>query len=254
MLQIQPQYNNRAQWTALSLREGLSFEVLEPFTPPVNANPDLLRNCLDWYRQCGNVTAVHGAFIDVNPASGDPEFRALSRRRCEESCRLAAELGAAHVVLHSSCFPNLRGSYLNCWAAQCADFYSELASRYGIGIRVENSQDLDPLPLKALMRRIQGSDVSLCLDIGHAACSRAPLEAWFGELGDDIAYLHLSDNPGDFDDHLPIGSGAIDWQRADALWRQIKRPMPMTLEVGGIEGVEQSLKFLREHHYFGIEE
>jgi len=175
-----------------NLLEGLSFEVLEPFTPPVNANPDLLRNCLDWYRQCGNVTAVHGAFIDVNPASGDPEFRALSRRRCEESCRLAAELGAAHVVLHSSCFPNLRGSYLNCWAAQCADFYSELASRYGIGIRVENSQDLDPAPLKALMRRIQGSDVSLCLDIGHvnAYSKLAPLK-WLKACAPYIYHYHI---------------------------------------------------------------
>ena len=49
------------------------------------------------------------------------------------------------------------------------------------------------------------------------------------EQGEDI--LHLCDAP------LEVGStveGAIDWQRADALWRQIKRPMPMTLEVGGI--------------------
>lgn len=254
MLQIQPQYTNRTQWTALSRREGLSFEVLEPFTPPMNMDPGLFSAGMEWYKSCGNVTAVHGAFIDVNPASGDPDFRALSRKRCEESCRMAAELGAGFVVLHSSCFPFLRGAYLEHWAAGCADFYGELAQRYGIGIRVENSQDLDPAPLKALMQRTKGADVAVCLDIGHAACSRAPIEEWFGELGAEIAYLHLSDNLGAFDDHLPIGAGSIDWQQADSLFRQLNRPMPMTLEVGGIEGVEQSLNFLRRNHYFGIEE
>ena len=253
MLQIQPQYNNRAQWTALSQREGLSFEVLEPFTPPMNMNPELLDACISWYRECGNVTAVHGAFIDVNPASGDPDFRALSRKRCAESCRLAAELGASFVVLHSSCFPFLRGAYLENWAAQCADFYGELAQTHSVGIRVENSQDLDPDPLKALMRRVQGADVSVCLDIGHAACSRTPLEKWFGELGEFISYLHLSDNLLSFDDHLPIGSGSIPWQQADALFRSLNRPMPITLEVGGVDGVEKSLAFLRANHYFGIE-
>ena len=38
--------------------------------------------------------SVHGAFIDVNPASGDLRFRELSRKRCRESCEIAAALGA----------------------------------------------------------------------------------------------------------------------------------------------------------------
>ena len=69
----------------------------------------------------------------------------------------------------------------------------------------------------------------------------------------DIAYLHLSDNMCSFDDHLPIGAGKIDWAQADALWRQLNRFTPITLEVGGLEGAKQSIAWLREHRYFAME-
>lgn len=252
--QVQPQFSDQENWTAFSLREGLFFEPLEFFLAPANGDSAVFERIREWYRNCGRVKSLHGAFIDVNPASGDPELRALSRRRCHESCSLAKELGAEQVVLHASAFPFLRGAYLENWAAQCADFYTELSEIYRIGIRVENSQDVDTAPLKALMRRIQGADVSVCLDIGHAHYSGAPLETWFDDLGEYIRYMHLSDNMGSFDDHLPVGSGTVNWRQADALWRQLKRGMPVTLEVNGVAGVEKSLDYLRSNGYFGMGE
>ena len=65
--------------------------------------------------------------------------------------------------------------------------------------------------------------------------------------------MHLSDNMGRFDDHLPIGFGSIDWENVNSLWKSLGRHMPVTLEVGGIAGVEESLRFLRKNGCFGIE-
>ena len=251
-LQIQPQYSCHAQWTALSLKKGLFFEPLEFSLSPANAVPAVFERLRKWYRESGRVKSLHGAFIDVNPASGDPDFCVLSRRRCHESCRLADELGAEQVIFHSSAFPFLRGAYLESWADRCADFYTELAQTYRAGIRIENSQDVDPAPLRTLMRRIHDAKVSVCLDIGHAHYSRASMEEWFDELGEYITYLHLSDNLGRFDDHLSLGSGNVNWEQVNALWKQLNRSMPATLEVGGISGVEASLEFLQANRYFGI--
>ena len=209
--------------------------------------------CREWYKSSGRVNAIHGAFIDVNPASGDPAFRELSRRRCWESCVLAVALGAEQVVFHSSAFPFLRGGYLENWADLCAAFYMELVEEYsGLTLCIENSQDLDPEPLKALMKRA-GNGVGVCLDIGHANYSGTPLEAWFDVLGPSIACLHLSDNMGRFDDHLPLGDGVIDWALANRLYQGLGHQLPMTLEVGGLQGVEKSLAFLRRKGYFGLE-
>lgn len=252
--QIQPQYAQSEEWTEIAQREGLFYEPVEFFMPQVLMDPLLMGAVQEWYRSSGRVTSLHGAFVDVNPASGDPAFRQLSRERCHESCLLAKELGATHVVLHSSCFPFLRGAYLEHWAAVCGEFYTELARQYDLMICVENSQDIDPTPLRKLMKRAEDARVCVCLDIGHANYSQAAMGAWFDQLRDWIAYLHLSDNMGQFDDHLPIGEGTIDWKLADTLWRQLDRRMPITLEVGGIQGVEQSLTYLKRNGFFGIEE
>ena len=254
ILQIQPQYAQIEEWTAIAQRENLFYEAIEFFMPQIMMDTLLMDTVQDWYRNSGRVASLHGAFVDVNPASGDPSFRQLSRDRCHESCLIAKELGASHVVLHSSCFPFLRGAYLEHWAAVCAEFYTGLARQYDLMICVENSQDVDTTPLCALMKRVTEKRVRVCLDIGHANYSDVPIEEWFDRLGDKIAYLHLSDNMGKFDDHLPIGYGTVNWKLADALWRQLNRETPITLEVGGIQGVAQSLIYLKRNGFFGMEE
>ena len=248
--QVQPQYSCRDAWNELAKNEGLLFEVLELSMPPALDESRRFELCREWYRDSGRCVSVHGAFIDVNPASGDPALRALSRKRCRQSCEIARMLGAKNVVFHSSCFPFLRGAYLDSWADICADFYGELADTWNLNLYIENSQDLDAVPLRELMRRVSDSRIGVCLDIGHANYSRMPLEQWFDCLGEKIGYLHLSDNCGMFDDHLPIGTGTVDWETADALWRGMGKEMPVTLEVGGIDGVRSSLTYLKEHGFF----
>ena len=75
LLQIQPQYAHREKWRALAEREGLFYEAIEFFMPHVFADPPLAEAAEAWYLESGRVRALHGAFIDVNPASNDPEVR-----------------------------------------------------------------------------------------------------------------------------------------------------------------------------------
>lgn len=251
-IQLQPQWNSLEQWRGLALQEQFGFEVSDLFSGPALADPDTAAGKVREYRDTGLVRSLHGAFIDVNPASGDPVLRELSRQRCRRSCEAAAAMGAVNVVLHSSAFPFLRGAYLQNWADECARFYSSLARQTGCCILIENAQDLDPEPLCVLMDRIDSDRVAVCLDIGHANYSRAPLEQWFSALGQRIGYIHLSDNMGAFDDHLPLGMGTIDWAAADAQVTGLGRSVPVTLETGCLEDTCASIRFLRQHHYFGM--
>ena len=171
---------------------------------------------------------------------------------CRESCRAAIAVGAKNVVFHSSCFPFLRGPYLEGWAALSAEFYEELAREFDLKIYIENSPDIDPVPLKALMEIIRDSRIGVCLDLGHANYSHTELSGWFDALGDHIGYLHLSDNNGEYDDHLALGDGCVDWAEADRLWRSLGKATPMTLEVGGLDNVLRSLSFLRANGLFGL--
>ena len=48
------------------------------------------------------------------------------------------------------------------------------------------------------------------LDMGHSRLSQGTAEA-IQLLGDAIGHIHLSDNFGEKDDHLPLGDGNYDY-------------------------------------------
>lgn len=249
MIQIQPVFRNRDAYAALAEQEGFNYEILELSMPMA---PDTDLSVLkEWYGKSGKVTGFHGVFMDVNPASGNADVTRISEMQMEESCRLAKELGASSAVFHCSCFPFLRGGYMEGWATRCAGLYDHLAEKWDLNLYIENSFDVDPDPLSVLMSKVKDPRVQVCLDIGHANYSRVPVAQWFEALGNTIGYIHLSDNMGAFDDHLPLGQGTIDWKACDAAVKALGREILMTLEVGGIDGIEQSVAFLKENHLFG---
>ena len=251
VLQVQPHYEFREEWEILAEREGLTYEALDFSLPPALIESGLFEEFSDWYRGCGRTTSLHGFFMDVNPACSDPAIRELSRERCRKSCETAVAVGARNIVFHSSCFPFLRGIYLNVWVARCAEFYEELASEYDVNIFIENSPDIDASAIKALMNRVTDKRIGVCLDIGHANYSNISISEWFEELGEWIGYLHISDNMGVYDDHVPLGEGNIDWDEADRLWRALDRDTFITIEVNGFVTAGRAVRFLEKHHYFG---
>ena len=250
VLQVQPRYDFRDEWEILADKENLTYETLDFSTQPALIESGLFEEYLEWYGGCGRTTSLHGFFIDINPASGDPDLRAFSQERCKKSCMTAQMIGAKNVIFHSSCFPFLRGIYLEVWSKRCADFYQELAATYDLNIFIENSPDIDSQPLRALMERIEDKRVGVCLDVGHANYSHQKISQWFEDLGEWIGYLHLSDNMGTYDDHLPLGDGTVDWKEVDRQWRKLDRDTYITLEIKGLVAAGRAIKFLKENHYF----
>ncbi|MCQ2462229.1 MAG: sugar phosphate isomerase/epimerase [Clostridia bacterium] len=244
MLQIQPFYSDCFNYEVLAEKRGLFFEALELSFDNVSDEK------YNWYRNSGYVKSLHGVFIDVNPASGDSVISEYSKKKYEESCIKALECGAGNVVFHSTCFPFLRGSYIEAWADKCAAFYYYLAEKYsGLNIFIENSMDIDPEPIKRIVESVACRNVGVCLDIGHINYSGVPHEEWFDILGDRTGYLHLSDNKGRFDDHLPIGDGTVNWDRVRGLIKYLPEDIPVTLEVGSVGNIEKSLRFMKENHF-----
>ena len=250
MLQIQPSYQEKEKWSALADRFSCMFEIHERTKVLATETAQEAERCLVWYSACGLTSSVHGAYLEVNPFSADRDFAALSEKRVHESCAAAVRVNASNIVFHCSCFPYLRGDYLARHAEHAGAFYTALAEQYGLRVFLENSLDLDPEPLAAIMAHADGRFVNCCLDIGHANYSRVPLQTWFGTLKDRIGYLHLSDNHGLFDEHLPLGDGTVPWETADRLYRDLHENIPVTLETGTLENTERSLWFLRERGYF----
>lgn len=132
-----------------------------------------------------------------------------------------ASLGVKWVNVHVHPAPRLfgRDDFVR-WSSDCFVELAERAAAYGLGIMVEHPPD--PTILVDDLWRILEADKRLGfhLDVGHAYVAGLDLDHLLRHLGSRLAHVHMSDNRGRFDDHLPMGAGRIDWP---ATIRSLKR-------------------------------
>lgn len=160
-----------------------------------------------------SIHAPFGVGLDL----ADP--RELHRRAALDAIGAAARaikrLGGRIVVVHPSDLPR----HAHDVAARLADSARGLAElarscrQHDLTLAVES-----PLPhligghpdeFAWLLQRLDAS-AGVCLDTGHTALGRH----WRGFLAVSagrLVHVHVSDNHGHRDDHLPPGDGTVDW-------------------------------------------
>ncbi len=160
-------------------------------------------------------STIHAPFFDLNPASGDIDIKAITARRFQQTIDFAIEVGSSRIVFHPGFDPWRYARTPDAWLNNSLEFWPALierAARANILLCLENIFDRQPAPLVELLRAIDSPYLRHCFDIGHwFLFSQTPLSEWFAELGPYLAHLHLHDNRGRGDDHLPIGKGKIDF-------------------------------------------
>lgn len=153
---------------------------------------------------------LHGPFLDLNPVSYDLSIRNVTMKRYEEAYQAAKVLGAEKVVYHTCYVPDFY--LLIGWAERMAEFYREFLYEkdHSIEIVMENVLDRIPQPMTEVAEKIEHPAFGLCLDVGHANCySKASCKEWFQTEKSYLKHLHLHDNKGDKDSHLPLGAGTV---------------------------------------------
>jgi sugar phosphate isomerase/epimerase len=171
-----------------------------------------------------------------------PEVTARHLAVAKANVELAAEIGAAHLVLHTGHRPaDSEASIEAAYAAQREAFAAlgELAAQHSIIIAAENIHASEPKMHTALPSRLAREieaighpNVRACLDFSHAALACAAQGADYlaetGSLARVARHLHLHDSFGDpfqlrtyarservayglGDLHLPLGWGNLPW-------------------------------------------
>ena len=131
---------------------------------------------------------------------------------------MTARLGGGAVIMHIPTTPEDAEEASVYWSAlrRSLDALAPISGATGVRIAIENG-GLGHLDTIARVFSEYGADyVGLCYDSGHGNTSGEGLDQLW-RLRDRLISLHLHDNDGASDQHKPMFTGTVDWDRLGAV-------------------------------------
>ena len=192
--------------------------------------------------------SLHAPFSDLNPGSIDKTIRAASLDRFKQSLEVCANLKADRMVMHTHFDPIFYKNHKELWldnSIQSLAALSKYARQKNITILIENSIDQSPWAVLELIKRTD--NLKACFDIAHYnVFSPLGWEKEFAEYPPElITEVHLSDNRGSEDEHLPLGEGSIDFKKFFKMMNDRKLKPYIVLEPHDKEGLFKNLEYIR---------
>lgn len=168
-------------------------------------------------RAAGVDTATfHAPFEDLWPGARDEEARRLAVRRLRQAIALAPLFRPRGIVVHGGYYGWIYDFDPDKWLEPARRTFlevAETAEEKGVDLFLENVFDEAPEHLLRLKRAVGSKRLGFCFDAGHATLfSGLPVHKWVEAFGPDLRELHLHDNRGQRDDHLPVGEGTINFR------------------------------------------
>lgn len=211
----------------------------------------------------GNEVAIHGVFMDMVTASRDAKIVSVARERILQNIKIAKQL-EAEIVTFCSCFnPCIASSssgYLDGYKQRQIRFWSEILDSIVDGaptLVFENLWEPQPELVRDVLDGVNSKNFKALLDTGHANIySKVPIERWIEVLADQLSYIHLNDNHGDFDNNLVPGEGNIEWDRFfDALkCSGLKPRICLEVETYGnrskLENTKRAIAYLKKMKFY----
>ena len=209
---------------------------------------DAIEALAGWLRE-NNVElhSMHAPIYEINgkgqrvgafsTASGDEGRRIAAVEAVRAALLVARRIPFRFLVLHLGVVSGESASLENRSdaARRSLEAIVEAASASGVRVAVEviPNELSDPATLVQLIEdELEGMDVGICLDYGHAHL--------MGDLGDAIETLsghlwttHVHDNRGQRDEHLGPFAGTIDWDSAMMETQKIGYDDVLMFEVAG---------------------
>lgn len=193
---------------------------------------------------------VHAPLSDVNIASLNPKMRSLALQQISATIKIASELDLKLVTLHPGYYSPLGVLAKPKVKALCKESIKQLGKlgkEHGIKIALENMpKQYFTLcwTLKELVE-LANNEVELCFDVGHANTTNE-IDNFLNHPS-EFADVHLHDNFGSKDEHLPLGKGNIDFRRVLAKLAGYKGYF--VIESRSLEEALESKKYIEKLSY-----
>jgi sugar phosphate isomerase/epimerase len=165
------------------------------------------------------VITIHLPYSDLNLASMNQPIWEETVRQMKSCLDLACDFARLAVVHPGHLSPLGMQMRDKAWEQnilgirEICDHAAELDMR----ICVENMVNMpailgkEPSEILGILETVDRENLGFVLDVGHAN-TNSNLNA-FLELKDQIIHVHIHDNHGQRDEHLPVGFGTVDWKK-----------------------------------------
>jgi len=161
--------------------------------------------------------SVHGPFVGIRQTHMDCLLKEAVKKRMRLTYEMAKELKPEILVMHSGIDGDIKKwKLMDFWMEETTNFWKNEIKKYekeGIKIVIENLVEEEPDILNKLCDAVNSHFFALCLDIGHLnVFSELSPSNWVKRMDKKLQYVHLHDNNGENDEHLPVGKGNIDFE------------------------------------------
>lgn len=222
------------------------------------------KNVARRFHNAGRMVTFHAPFLDLRPGALDPRIRDVTLLRLRQIFEIAMIFRPHMVVCHPSFDIHYYLTAEEMWLRNSIATWQEvleLASQANTVVAFENIYEENPDELGLLLDELDSRRFRLCFDTGHFnVYSRTPLDLWMDRLGAYIGEVHIHDNRGRKDEHLPIGDGTFPFRRFFDAMRDLEVRAVLTIEahsekdlwvfVRNLEAWREDLEVLQSIHDF----
>ncbi|MBI2252767.1 MAG: sugar phosphate isomerase/epimerase, partial [Armatimonadetes bacterium] len=158
----------------------------------------------------------------VNLGDKNPGLRREALNQVKKSLEFASKLGCQNITLHPGyIFKRMQGWFFYEEACQytleALKEITALSKEKDILIGIENVKGqlgFKISEMKDLVKKINSKKLKITFDLAHAHLNKEEkIETFFKEFKKDIIEIHISDNLGDEDTHLPLFQGNINFKK-----------------------------------------
>jgi sugar phosphate isomerase/epimerase len=206
--------------------------------------------------EAGLKITFHAPFMDLRMGALDDKIRQTSVDRIKQVFDLAPYFHPIKIICHASFDERYYVFVDDLWLENSVKTWKELialAENNKTIIALENVYEKNPHILRRLFETLSSGSICFCFDTGHFnVFSYEPLSVWLKEMGKYLGHLHLHDNLGHKDEHLPVGCGTFPFAELFQSLKKMKAKPTIALEAHNPDNLWKSINNMKNMELLGF--
>jgi len=164
------------------------------------------------------VITIHLPYSDLNLASVNQPIWEESVKQTKNCLTLASEFSRLAVVHPGQLSPLGKHMADKAWEQNILGLREicDHAAELDMIVAVENMPVIEsllgrtPEEIIGMIENVDRENLGFVFDVGHAN-TNGNVDQFLDKLGDKMVHIHIHDNHGERDEHLPVKFGTVDW-------------------------------------------